>query len=368
MTVALYVLLAASALLEAAIGVSMVFMRTEHPLLSGVPDEVWAAAPGGMPGFVSYFIALACLAVAGLHVQLFQCLRHDREEAHTLLQAYGGFCLVGGILLFLAFGRAGIGPVFLLLDSLRGLLLLAFSMAVALTPSTVRELRLPRAGGSRVSRGRATTEARRRGRAERGRPPERGDRSGGRRATSGGARGSRRRSSRSAGGRPTPAESPAVVTTPPEGDQAPPERKSGRRSGRRRGGRGRRRGGRGTRGPVSGADGEPRAETAGLPRNRIDRSETSGPPGRPAPAAEPDAASIGPGEESAGEEVAGVRSSAIEYGGRRVKKGRYSTGALFRPRQKRAHRQRGAGLSDADREGSRGRADADEQDHGEGAG
>ncbi len=97
MMMALYVLVAISGLLEAAMGISMAIAGRGHFLLAAVPNAVWDALPGSR--FIVLFAALACLAAAALHAYLLRGLMDDRAEAHTLVQAYGVFALLGGIIL-----------------------------------------------------------------------------------------------------------------------------------------------------------------------------------------------------------------------------------------------------------------------------
>lgn len=149
MTMALYVLVAVSGLIEAAMGISMAIAGRGHFLLAAVPTGVWAW-PGSK--LVVLFAALACLAAAALHAFLLRALLDDRVEAHTLVQGYGIFALLGGILLFLAFPDHGVKWAFLGLDALRGLLLAGLSALVVVTPNTVRELRLPAVRSTRVER------------------------------------------------------------------------------------------------------------------------------------------------------------------------------------------------------------------------
>lgn len=171
MITALYVLIALSGLIEAATGVWLIVAGTEHPFL-----KWFLLQAGGMPEgsgpirFLVFFAALACFLAAGLHFLIWRWLRRDREEAYQLLNLYGVFALLGGIALFMAagglsgFGASGVrgsaalvfpGWIFLVLDSLRGALLVAVSNIARFSPNTLRELRLP------GERGRARQDSRR---------------------------------------------------------------------------------------------------------------------------------------------------------------------------------------------------------------
>jgi hypothetical protein len=448
---ALYVLVALSGLIEAAMGISMAIAGRSHFLLVAVPNQVWDSLPGSR--YVVLFAALACLAAAALHAYLLRGLLDDRAEAHTLVQAYGIFALLGGILLFAAFPNHGVKWAFLGLDALRGLLLAGLSALVVITPNTVRELHLPSVRNNRVERvvsrverggiGRGRGRGRDRGR-DRGqdRSWERGGRGRGR----GGAReaggGREAGGAREAGGwgrereplaEPVVAQARADTDAPARGgagdtETRPTVRRGGRGRGRgrgssdeaptrpfgdvpaergaredfgsrresrfatpretevverpeasafraeieeeraeaglrgggdferprsrsRRGGRGRGRGGRGERETRGEREGRGERE---FDREREDLRERAPRDAEPRHAERPDrarpAAGVRPpwqaGSEEGGEregeaDAAAGSGDAPDYSGRRIKKGRYSTGALFRPREKRERQQRG---------------------------
>jgi len=420
MSMVLYVLVAISGLIDLVMGVTLVIFGPSHPLLRGITETAATAAPSGTTLLV-LFAALACFAAAALHVLLLRWLIQEREEAYPLLQGYGAFALIGGILLFIAFGARGSAWAFLVLDALRGLLLVGLSVIVAVSPNTVRELRLPagrdsraeREGsrvGSRVERGRSRVERGGRGRSRSGR--DRGRDAGRRREGDAG-----RSEAREAGGYGTQRQSSAERSRPPgraplgRAAAAPAPDEEGRASratSRRRGerGRGHQRAAEATRAPRSADDtfnqpetssyraemdseraeagarviGEPerrrssRSRRGGRGRGRSSRAgraeqrDGEGRGGRPARGEredrgegrdrgedEGDVRREGPRERQA---IGGVRppwmavaaeadirdgaaetteepGGAIDYSGRRRKKGRYSTGALFRPREKR---------------------------------
>jgi len=241
----LKILIAVSGLIDAGAGIWFLAAAKEHPLLGWVMRQGAAGiAEGGLPSsaiFLSLFLGLACLLAAGLQLLALWWLRDEREEAYSLLNLYGGFAVLAGLALFLAFtNSAGAGSatplaawLFIVLVSLRGALLLTVGNVVRLSPSTLSELRLPS-----PSRAEARPAAR---------PPMR-SRSRERAAVPGRGRDSRRVPERRPGadrGRPAPARAPARPAAEPARAEAPPVEDRGDRGPRRPRGRRGRRGGSG---------------------------------------------------------------------------------------------------------------------------
>jgi hypothetical protein len=392
----LRILILASALVDAAAGLWFVIAGRAHPLVRGL-----AGQPGAADGaFLAYFLGLACFLAVAIHVLIWRWLTDEREEAYALINLYAGFAVLAGVLLFLAFRAGGVtlqgaalpAWIFLLGDSVRGALLLAVANVVRYSPSTLRELRLPAASRARSRSATRTSRAdSRSGRPRTGRrraPAGResreraaaGDRESRERAPATAAtrrrrressegesrgrgeegRGARRRSrsrrprrrSRSGGGRgegaaasESPAASPASESLAPPASAAAaaaeerPREEPRRAEDRGRGGSRRRAPRRGGRG----AEGERRRERP--PRRERESRTERGAEQEPAPrAAERDEAEAlrqGLVEGQAGTSNVKILTPVPgEFeAGRRRKKGRYSiTGALFRPREKRAHR------------------------------
>ncbi|MCK4303900.1 MAG: hypothetical protein KAY24_06650 [Candidatus Eisenbacteria sp.] len=424
----LCVIVVVSGLIETAAAVSLAIMRWDHPILRRLLDSnSMGISIEFSPDRIDlpiYFAALVFLLCAALHFLALRWLRDEKEEAHHLLNLYGTFSIVGGVLLFLAVGTVGLGWFFLIVDSLRGALLLSFSIAVFLSPQTLSKLQLPGARTSRSSRVRRSSERVGRGRSrrvggdrsarDRGRDVQRGERSardrggdaqrgersardrggdaqrGDRSARSRGEdvqrgdRSARRRWDR-ADREPAGRRDRQRIDRPTrEGVEGPesegsdrPDRVSGdrtRRAGRDRPTRSRRPQPR--RGRPAGEDAQV-AEERREARRRPDRSRRKSPDSRP-PGRPHDDKTPGDVRETGGLEEARkdrphspVRdSSDLPWGlvrdipsqtsdvrsgggtedgssptggreiqaGRRPKKGRYSTGALFRPRPKRSRR------------------------------
>jgi hypothetical protein len=270
MTMALYVLVAVSGLIEVVVGIALAVFGISGtgPSLLREFLQGSSGTPSGA-NFLLLFAAVACLAAAALHGLLLRWLLQEREEAHPLLQGYGAFALVGGVLLFVAFGAHGAAWLFLGIDALRGLLLLGLSVVVAVSPNTVKELRLPSVRGSRVERGYSRVE---RGRSrvehgDRGRGRGRGRESGRDRGRGGrgagwdgGRTAAREAGGRGAQGRPAAESAQAQVRAPQGRPPVAPmrerddEERPGRRPGGRHGGRVHRRPGDSDAPPLAGQD------------------------------------------------------------------------------------------------------------------
>lgn len=392
MKMVLYALVAVSGLIETAIGISFLVWGRSHRLLSWLPElGVRLEDSSSSFDFLIYFAALVCLLGAALHVLIWRWLQEEKEEAHRLLILYGLFAVIGGILLFQAFRGAGSGWVFLLIDSLRGALLVAASGIVLLSPSTVSELRLPGGVASRSSR-REHRPRRERGPRRHRTGPSKADRAVAETqgatlesaASSGGV--GRKAGVRRASGRGEPKPSTGERRGPGEQDQRRPTRAT-----RARGGRQRRRVPAGeavaqaddltarraapaTRAEAVGhgsarslhGEGPRRTGESSDPerrgaRRRPDRSSRRSRPGSNSfqdsterrdpkrqyavsitpPSSLAQTGSVETSESEPGAEAGKDqdRSGGSEvFAGRRPKKGRYSTGALFRPRPKRSRR------------------------------
>jgi hypothetical protein len=241
----LKILIAVSGLIDAGAGIWFLAAAKEHPLLGWVIRQGAAGiAEGRLPSsvtFLSVFLGLACLLAAGLQLLALLWLRDEREEAYSLLNLYGGFAVLAGLALFLAFTNSAAARsatpfaagLFVAVVSLRGALLLTVGNVVHLSPSTLSELRLPS-----PSRAEARTAAR---------PPMR-SRSRERAAVSGRGRDSRRTPERRPAadrGRPAPARAPVRAPAEPVRAEASPVEDRGDRGPRRPRGRRGRRGGSG---------------------------------------------------------------------------------------------------------------------------
>ncbi len=348
-------------------GISLLVLGRSHPLITRLPDGIGAAFRSGSAPvtFLVYFLGLTCLLAALFHAVLWRWLQKEREGVYTLLIFYGSFAVVGGVLLFLGFRPSGLGWVFLLGDSLRGALLVIVSSVAAASPSTLSELGLPSGrvswrgtrGGDRRSRSRprrsegvkrssrpataragaqATAEREPRSRRDsdrRERRPRREERSSGARRP----RDSRRRDAESRSD--VRAEAPsAQADAPPE--HRPSRRREGSTS-RREDSRPRREDSRPRR-----EDSRPRREDS-APRRRAAPSRSP----REDPAPQP--AQTGPTHDAVRPPWTPSTSVSNEGGtpdhglgerqeivaGRQRKKGRYSTGALFRPPRRKRSRQ-----------------------------
>jgi hypothetical protein len=376
MSILLRLLLALSGLIELGFGVSFFVVGSRHPFV------VWMLERGGASGAlgpvldsVALFLGLACLLAAALHALALRWHMAERDEAYTIVNVYGVFAVLSGIALFMTFSRAsalsnGQAPAAwlpLVVDSVRGALLLAIGNVERLSPQTLRKLSLPES----APRSHQVVEETRRDRHYDRRPNgyrRRGSRFRGREG------GSPDRAAREGAPR-RPETSPSRATS--AGDSGPAERDRDHRPRRRgrRGSRGRRSGSPAAQGasPEPGSEPSPRAERqdraeSAIEGERASRRDSGGRPSRSHagarerrprgeggqrreehPRTERPARAEPPRDRAPEDlpiERGGVRvvtPSAIEAG-RRRKRGRYSiSGALFRPREKRIHRPLGGG-------------------------
>ncbi len=370
-----------SGIVEALAGISLLVLGRSHPLITRLPDGIGAAFRSGSApvNFLVYFLGLTCLLAALFHAVVWRWLQKEREGVYTLLIFYGSFAVVGGVLLFLSFRPSGLGWVFLLGDSLRGALLVIVSSVTAASPSTLSQLGLP----SGTVSGRATRgeDRRRRSRPRRSEGVKRSSRP----ATTGAVaqaaaereprsrrdsdrrerrprreeRSSGARRPRGSGRRDAEIRSDVRAEAPFAQADAPPERRPSRRrersTSRREDSRPRREDSRPRR-----EDSRPGREPPALRReDRASRGEESAPRRRSAPSRSPreDPASHPaqtgpthgavrppwtpgvsvPREDETPDHGLGERQEIVA--GRQRKKGRYSTGALFRPPRQRRSRQ-----------------------------
>ena len=355
----LSLLIVVSCLIEVSIGGSLIALAVlskVHPLL---PPVLAISGPGEQTPFLPYLLALPFFALAVLHLLILRWIRDEKEEGHHLLHLYGATVFIGGILAFLALGQSALGWAYLILGGLRGILLAAVSSVVMLSPSTVSALGLP---GGRARRSapqqrgseRTRRDPRRRSRSSRvpGGSPDRGRDE----AVAGHGETRSRRPARSSE-RPDRSERP-------EGEEVPRQRRSRRSPERDRSRseerpRSRRSRPRRTRDEETPAEfDQPTRQREESPsqrpqrpqrprRSRDSQREGIDPRESPRPSAEP---SIGvrplqespkgdSGEERLPDRAAEASAELIEpadfVGSRRRKQGRYSTGALFRPRGRR---------------------------------
>jgi hypothetical protein len=190
MTIALYVLLGLSVLIDLALG-------AWASVAWGSFAQTWRLAAGNTQAVQSLHLTglvlgLVLFFFAALQILAWRWIRAEKEEGFTVLIWFGCYLIGSSLITFLVFRSR---PEFLVIDGLRGALLAVFSVAALRSPATVRELRLPE-GGARVRREREH-QARpyRGGRPER-RESSRGAAAGGRRSRE--DRASARRPSREA--------------------------------------------------------------------------------------------------------------------------------------------------------------------------
>jgi hypothetical protein len=262
MSMLLRLWLALSGLTELVFAVSFAIKRGAHPLLAWMSPGT-AGSTAGALDYVALFLALGCLLAAALQALALRWHMQDREEAYTLINVYGVFAVLGGLVLALMLSRAGSAAAVpaiwlpLIADSLRGALLLVIANVEHYSPQTLKKLSLPKsaAGSGRETSGHRETRGRDEWRGSRGRRDGRGgrewrDRRGGR-----GPRDGRRdergpRDAREDRGSRVPREAhePSDVREPREPREPrevrEPREEAGGREDRDRGGMRHRRGGR----------------------------------------------------------------------------------------------------------------------------
>jgi len=374
-------LVAVSGLIDAAAGVVLITLGWDRGFQARLLGQVGIApdSESRQLTYLIYIIALGCLLASGVQWVVWRWLREEKEDAHHLLNLYGAFVLVAGVLLHFAVNHAIIGPVFLILDALRGLLLLLFSNIVALSPSTVSELRLPstrpsshRRDRSRTDRRRSDRSAERRTQREKPRPrPSRKREDADEKPESQRRRRPQRRrpsrEDRSDSGR---REEPRETRSRRREEEREPR---SRRREEEREPRSRRR--EEEREPRSRRREEvpeepPRTESARTRRPR--RQETKPSPEAARGAVRPlwvfgaSDTEGEPGAEGAPRTEEGETGERKIVAGRRRKRGRYSTGALFRPPAKRSHRPLGGDLESRRKSEFRWRADDLDENGSEG--
>jgi hypothetical protein len=183
MAMALRLWLALSGLTELFFAVWFAIARGSHPLIKWMSA---AAMDTAAPAFdqVALFLALGCLLAAALQALALRWHMQDREETYTLINVYGVFAVLSGLVLALmlasAKSAAGVPAIWLPLvaDSLRGVILLLIANVEHYSPQTLKKLSLPK---SATGSGREVSEHREaRGREEwrgsRGRRDGRGGR------------------------------------------------------------------------------------------------------------------------------------------------------------------------------------------------
>ena len=149
MNIALYVVLGLSVLVDLVLGAWASaawgsFVSTWHLNFSELQPEALRDTQllGLVLGFCLFcFAALQALAI--------YWIRGEKEEGHRLAILFGGYLIVSSLVTFAVFHR----PEFLLMDGLRGGLLVVLAVMVLNAPATVRELRLPDASVQSRQRG-----------------------------------------------------------------------------------------------------------------------------------------------------------------------------------------------------------------------
>jgi len=203
---ALIVLLGLSALIDVALGAwaGVAWTSFANQWFPGVSYMV-----DRDPRLLGFVLACLLFFVAALHLLALIWIKKERSEGFGIATAVGIYLALSAILTFAAFRRTE----FLLVDGLRGVLLVVTSLLGVNEPSTVRSLRLPDRSsetdkGPERERGRQGRD-RRDGRRERGR----NGRSDGRRDRRGGEKHEKRARSGDAGGAKPKPERPAAEQT-----------------------------------------------------------------------------------------------------------------------------------------------------------
>ena len=100
--------LALSGLTELVFGVSFAIKRGNHPLLAWISQSPgMSSATSAALDYVALFLALGCLFAAALQALALRWHMEEREEAYTLINVYGVFAVLGGLVLALMLSRAG---------------------------------------------------------------------------------------------------------------------------------------------------------------------------------------------------------------------------------------------------------------------
>lgn len=199
----LVVLLSLSALLDVVLGVwaGAFWPSYVRQWLPSIRDAgLWGPpprppGPGGTAGeirLLGLVLGLCLLCFAALQGLALVWMRRGKEEAYAVVLLFGFWLIASSTVIFAVFRH----PAFLLIDGMRGALLIVATVFALRAPATVRELRLPesrradRAGRSGQRRAERESDRSRSGaegpRAP-GRGPERGEdarRRGGRRGSS----------------------------------------------------------------------------------------------------------------------------------------------------------------------------------------
>jgi len=219
MSIALYVLLGLSVLIDLALGAWASVSWKTFVSAWNLGFNVSEAGDAQLLGLV---LGLALLYFAVLQGVAFRWIRAEKEEGHWIVISFGFYLIVSSLITFLVFRHR---VEFLLVDGVRGALLAVFSAVVLRAPATVKELRLPDRALRDARRERSVRDTRRR-------PSRRGERSRGDRSREERSRGGRTRNG-TVRGRSRRSESPATTATarsePDRQGAARPDAKSGRR-------------------------------------------------------------------------------------------------------------------------------------------
>ncbi|MFN8548593.1 MAG: hypothetical protein U0527_11690 [Candidatus Eisenbacteria bacterium] len=227
MVQALIVLLGLSALLDVALGA---WAGVAWRSFAGFWFPQNPSMAGDDPHLLGVVLTFFLLFVAVLQGMALAWVRKEKPQGFAIATAFGGYLVVSSLVTFVVFRRFE----FLLVDGLRGALLVVTSMIGMNEPSTVRSLRLPARSerderaprDARPERGRHRRherDGRRDSRPARGGREDRGGR--GRRSGGSDSRGSDSRGSESRGGesrgdrsRPAPATAEAGRARPAEAE------------------------------------------------------------------------------------------------------------------------------------------------------
>jgi hypothetical protein len=136
MSIALYLVVGLSALLDLALGAwASVAWRS----FAGAWRLHFAESTGD-PQLLGLVLGLALIFFAVLQGLALWWIRREKEPGHWVLISFGFYLILSSLITFLAFHSRF---DFLLVDGLRGALLVVLATAVLRAPATVRELRLP---------------------------------------------------------------------------------------------------------------------------------------------------------------------------------------------------------------------------------
>ncbi|MCA9728385.1 MAG: hypothetical protein R3E12_11780 [Candidatus Eisenbacteria bacterium] len=178
MILALIVVLAVSAVVDLALGA---WASASWESFAGTWFHAPAPVAGHEPQLLGLVLGLILIFFAAAQFDTIRGIRQDREGVYRFPILFGGYLFVSSVVTFLVIQSWNAkvmtmdGYEFLLMDGLRGGLLVTFGLLAMRAPATVRELRLPKQAQARADRVARSHE--------RGSGPRRG-RDGGRRGRS----------------------------------------------------------------------------------------------------------------------------------------------------------------------------------------